>query len=271
MAVAPHGLPTGPGSLWAEPSAGARARAVVIGAGVALAVHLAVGVGLGRLDLSALFRGDRTVEIEVNEPPLPPPEARPEPPPPPPEPAAPRPKITMRAPRIPAPPPEAPPPPNQEAKPTTDTPPVFGVTMDSVVAGDGPGMAVPVGNTLMTKDRTRAKPAQAVQPLAGDAERLPAPVPEVFISERPQVLAEIKAEYPPDALRMGIEGKVLTRLLLDETGKVRQVRVIKPAGHGFDERAVEALKKYKFSPARTSDGKAVPTTIPFLYTFEHTE
>jgi TonB family protein len=97
------------------------------------------------------------------------------------------------------------------------------------------------------------------------------PVAEIYITERPQVLAEVKAEYPPDAARMGIEGKVQTRILLDEKGKVRQVRVIKAAGHGFDERAIEALKKYRFSPARTSDGKAVPTTITFIYAFDHTE
>ena len=267
MAVARHGLPEGPPELfWVEPPAGARVRAALVGLIVALVAHVSIGLALARLDLSELFRRERTVEIEVNEPPPPPPEIKPEPPPPPPEPPA-KPKVVMRHAAAP-PPPEAPPPPPAGQPKAAEAPPVFGVTMDSVVAGDGPGMAVPVGNTLMTKDRTR-KPVQDVKPMAGEPERLPTPVAEVYIAVQPKVVKEPKVEYPPDALRMGIEGKVSAKLLIDENGDVRQVRIIERAGHGFDERAAEGLKRFKFSPARTSDGKAVPTTITFTYIFEH--
>src|SRR5206468_1937933 len=164
-------------SVWSDRAPRRRAHAALIGGVVALGVHGAVGAALASLDTAALFRRDRNVEIEVREPPPPPPDIKPEPPPPPPPPE-PRPRVVAR--RAPSPPPEAPPPPNQEPPPKAgDAPPVFGVTMDSVVAGDGPGMAVPVGNTLMTKDRSRPKPGQTVQPLAGDPNRPPAPVPEV--------------------------------------------------------------------------------------------
>ena len=139
--------------------------------------------------------------------------------------------------------------------------------MDSVVAGDGAGMAVPIGNTLMTKDRSRPK-AGPVQPMPGDTSRPPEPVPEVFVAERPRVLDEVKAAYPADAQRMGIEGYVDAKLLISEKGDVIEVKIIKTAGHGFDEAARAALKKFKFSPARTSDGKAVPTNIVYKYRFE---
>jgi protein TonB len=170
-----------------------------------------------------------------------------------------------RAPTV-APPPEAPPPPSEAPPKATDTPPVFGVSLDSTV-GDGPGMAVPVGNTLMTKPH-KAAPVAAAPAATGDPDRLPAPVPEVFISEPPRVLQEVTAAYPAELQRMGIEGHVTCKLYIDETGAVRRVTVIEKAGHGFDELARDALKKFKFSPARTSDGKAVPTNIVYKYKFE---
>jgi protein TonB len=164
------------------------------------------------------------------------------------------------------PPPEAPPPP-AEAPKAGETPPVFGVTMSSVVAGDSPGMAVPVGNTLMTKPKKEHTPAPA-KLAGGDGDGLPAPVPEVFISEQPHVSREVQAEYPDELRRMGIEGYVIAKLYIDENGDVRRVTITERAGHGFDELARDALRKFKFTPARTSDGKAVPTNISYKYKFE---
>ncbi|HVU50192.1 MAG TPA: energy transducer TonB, partial [Polyangia bacterium] len=189
----------------------------------------------------------------------------PDPPPPPPPPEVKH-VVVHHAPAH-TPPPEAPPPPSEAPPKAADTPPVFGVSLDSTVGGDGPGLAVPIGNSLMTKPKKDATPGPAAQS-TGDPDRLPAPVPEVFISEPAKVLHEVTAAYPPELTRMGIEGVVTCKLLIDETGAVRRVTVLEKAGHGFDELAREALKKFKFSPARTSDGKAVPTNITYKYRFE---
>jgi protein TonB len=188
---------------------------------------------------------------------------KPEPPPPPPPPEVKH--IVVRHMVAPAPPPEAPPPSEEPPKPS-ETPPVFGVSLDSTV-GDGPGLAVPVGNTLMTKPKKAAPPGPPPQ-ATGDPDRLPTPVPEILITEQVRVQHEVIAPYPPEMQRMGIEGHVLCKLLIDEEGNVRRVTIIEKAGHGFDELAREALKKFKFSPARTSDGKAVPTNINYNYKFE---
>jgi vitamin B12 transporter len=59
--------------------------------------------------------------------------------------------------------------------------------------------------------------------------------------------------------------------MLDQNGNVTEVKIIKAAGHGFDEAARAALMKYKFTPARTNDGRAVPTRIPYTYVFEQTQ
>jgi TonB family protein len=241
-----------------------RAQGAVIGTAVAVVVHVAVAAALVRVDVSALLRGDTTVEMEVKEPPPPPPDIKPEPPPPPPPPEVKH--VIVRHMVAPAPPPETPPP-SEEPPKATDTPPVFGVSLDSTVGGDGPGIAVPIGNTLMTKPK-KAGPPGPLPEAKGDPDRLPVPVPEILISEPARVLHEVIAAYPPELQRMGIEGTVTCKLLIDENGDVRSAKVVEKAGHGFDELAREALKKTKFSPAHTSDGKAVPSSILYKYRFE---
>jgi periplasmic protein TonB len=250
-------------AIWGSPRR--RAPGALLGTAIAVAVHVGVAAALVRVDLSALLHGDTTVEMDVQEPPPPPPEVRPEPPPPPPPPEVKH-IIVHHAP-APTPPPEAPPPSRAEDPPKTESPPVFGVSLDSTV-GDGPGLAVPVGNTLMTKQHKGPPAGPPPAAANADPDRLPAPVPEVYISEAAKVTHEVIAAYPPEMQRMGIEGVVTCKLYIDDEGNVRRVTVIEKAGHGFDELAKEALKKTKFSPARTSDGKAVPTNITYKYRFE---
>ncbi len=262
MTVAGGGL-AGLEELWGTRRP--RAQATLVGTIAAVALHVAVGAALIRVDTSALLHRDTTVEMEVQEPPPPPPDIKPEPPPPPPPPEVKH--LVVHHVAAPTPPPESPPPPSEEPPKAAEAPPVFGVSLDSTVGGDGPGMAVPVGTSLMTKPHKAAPPGPPATG-TGDPDRLPAPVPEVFISETPRVLNQVMAAYPPELQRMGIEGSVTCKLYIDENGNVRRVTVVEKAGHGFDELAREALRKFKFSPARTSDGKAVPTNIVYKYKFE---
>ena len=245
----------------------------LVAALLAVAVHGAMGAGLLLIDPSRFARHETIVEMEVNDKPLPPPELRPErpaPPPPQPEPA-PKPRIVPRrlasAPRPPA-PPEAPPPPNQEPPKPSDAPPVFGVTMSSVVSGDSAAIAVPVGNTLMTKERRPAKPGAVPPAYGGDGARPFTPVADVYIADPPRVLHEVNSAdiYPPEAYKMGIEGRVVLKVGLNAKGEVVQVKVISKAGHGFDEAARDALRQ--FSPARTSDGQAVDYSLTYTYVFD---
>lgn len=246
----------------------------LLASAIAIAVHAAIAAALLVVNPARLARQEPVVEMEVKEKPLPPPEIRAETPPPPPEPEAPpKPRIVQR--RVasaPKPPtlPAAPPPPNQEPPKPSDAPPVFGVTMSSVVAGDSDAMAVPVGNTLMTKDRQPAKPGTTPQAYSGEGTRPFTPVADVYISEQPRVLHEVNSAdiYPPDAYKMGIEGKVVLKVGINARGEVVQVRVIGKSGNGFDEAARNALRQFKFSPARTSDGQAVDYSLTYTYVFD---
>jgi TonB family protein len=55
--------------------------------------------------------------------------------------------------------------------------------------------------------------------------------------------------YPMMARRLGKEGKVVLRLFINEKGRLLNVEVVEPAGYGFTEAAVEAVKMSTFSPA----------------------
>ena len=162
----------------------------------------------------------------------------------------------------------APPPPNQTPPPNapTNAPPVFGVTMSSVVSGEA-AMAVPVGNTTMTKARTPT--TDPPKPYAGPSTSAFSPEPEVNIASPARVLHEVNSDdyYPPDARTLGLEGSVRLSVDIDEHGKVVSVRVTRRAGHGFDEKALQAMKQFLFSPARAADGRAVRCRIAYDYTF----
>ncbi|HTQ43154.1 MAG TPA: TonB family protein, partial [Polyangiaceae bacterium] len=101
---------------------------------------------------------------------------------------------------------------------------------------------------------------------AGNAGTL-APPAEPAESVMPPVLrTRAEATYPPDALRDRIEGTVGLEVVVDETGAVVDARVTAPAGHGFDEAALAAARKFTFQPA-LRDGKPVRSTVQLAYEF----
>jgi protein TonB len=54
--------------------------------------------------------------------------------------------------------------------------------------------------------------------------------------------------YPILARRLGKEGKVLLKLLIDTNGKLQKIEVVEPAGFGFTEAALEAVKESTYAP-----------------------
>lgn len=57
--------------------------------------------------------------------------------------------------------------------------------------------------------------------------------------------------YPPEAIRRGIQGDVLVRLLVSDTGKVERVKVVQSSGHAIlDNLVVAWLSDWHGKPAR---------------------
>ncbi|MHC1753473.1 energy transducer TonB [Humidesulfovibrio sp.] len=72
----------------------------------------------------------------------------------------------------------------------------------------------------------------------------------VAVDRMPVALRRIKPSYPMSARRRGITGQVLLRIFVDAEGGVREVQVqtAEPPGV-FEEKAVEAARKWRFEPA----------------------
>jgi TonB family protein len=64
-------------------------------------------------------------------------------------------------------------------------------------------------------------------------------------------------EYSEEARKAKFQGVVLLEIVIDEQGRTRNARVAKPLGLGLDEKAIEAVMKWRFRPS-LKDGSPVP-------------
>lgn len=89
-----------------------------------------------------------------------------------------------------------------------------------------------------------------------------------YVEEMPQPVKLVKPEYPEMARRAGVEGLVILHLLIDVDGSVIRVKVAKPSGEaGFEEAAVEAAWKCKFTPGK-QNGRPVRVWVSLPFRFE---
>ena len=68
--------------------------------------------------------------------------------------------------------------------------------------------------------------------------------------EPPRLLREVRPDYTDEARRAGLSGEVLLEIVVRRDGSVGDVRVLHGLGRGLDARAVDAVKQWRFSPAR---------------------
>jgi TonB family protein len=67
-------------------------------------------------------------------------------------------------------------------------------------------------------------------------------------------------EYSDEARRGKFQGNVVLSLIVDPTGRVRDIHVARSLGMGLDEKAIEAVKKWKFAPGM-KDGHPVAVAV----------
>jgi protein TonB len=85
--------------------------------------------------------------------------------------------------------------------------------------------------------------------------------------QAPTVLVESEAEFSEEARKAKFSGSVEVYLWVEADGTPSHVRVVRGVGMGLDEKAVEAVRKYKFRPA-TKDGKPVAVDLYIDVNFE---
>lgn len=86
------------------------------------------------------------------------------------------------------------------------------------------------------------------------------------LTKAPELTRFVEATYPEAAKSEKKEGSVVLALTVSVDGTAKDVEVVTPAGSGFDEAALEAVKQFIFSPAEV-DGEPAPVRIQYKYDF----
>lgn len=100
----------------------------------------------------------------------------------------------------------------------------------------------------------------------------PEPVMDFFdqgeVDQLPMTVFRMKPLYPFRAKRLGIEGSVSVKFLVDAAGRVSRVTILESNPPGiFDESVLKALPSWKFTPGELG-GKAVNTWVSTVIQFD---
>lgn len=76
----------------------------------------------------------------------------------------------------------------------------------------------------------------------------------------PSVIYQVDPEFSEEARKAKFSGNVQVYLIVDANGNPSHVRVVRGVGMGLDEKAVEAVRQYKFKPAMMN-GKPVAVDL----------
>jgi len=158
--------------------------------------------------------------------------------------------------------------PDKPVQPTADTvpdkPPVptadppmddFGTEMsttDSTGKGYGNGDGKGDGNGIGLDDGSDHTP------IANDGVEVPKSEDDLPIRlsvgmTRPEPIRKVEPRYTQAAQRAGLQGSVMVEAVIDEQGRVTDVRVLHGLPLGLDRNAVEAIQQWRFKPALRGD------------------
>jgi len=106
-------------------------------------------------------------------------------------------------------------------------------------------------------------PPPVAQPSETPHPSTPAFVP---VEKDPQIVRLEKPEFPSFVLKMGIDGQVVVRVLIDINGKPLDSQILKSTNPIFEQPVIDAVMKSQFTPARMGQGPvAAWLTIPFKF------
>jgi TonB family protein len=78
---------------------------------------------------------------------------------------------------------------------------------------------------------------------------------------------EVKPLYTDEARKRSIEGDVVLEIVVKQDGTVGAVKVLRALGAGLDQRAIEAVKQWRFGPAMRQ-GVAVDVVVEVAVGFK---
>jgi TonB family protein len=82
----------------------------------------------------------------------------------------------------------------------------------------------------------------------------------------PSLLSKVEPEYSEEARKAKHQGMVVLYVEVDPAGRPHNIKVVRSLGLGLDEKAMEAVSKWKFRPG-LKDGKPVTVGATVEVTF----
>jgi periplasmic protein TonB len=83
----------------------------------------------------------------------------------------------------------------------------------------------------------------------------------------PRLLREVRADYTEDARQRGVHGDVVLEIVVRRDGSVGDVKILQGLPSGLNERAVQAVRQWRFSPA-TRQGAPVDVIVEVSVEFK---
>lgn len=124
----------------------------------------------------------------------------------------------------------------------------------------------PLKNTAPDLSNAAKAPENKTESESTEAS-LPTPVPYFKLSDLPRFLHQETPVYPENMRAKGTTGIVELLVLIDKTGQIRQITIVKSAGESFDEAAISAVKASTFMPAKV-DGRPVSALLKMPVKFK---
>jgi TonB family protein len=121
---------------------------------------------------------------------------------------------------------------------------------NSKIAGDAPSGGTGNSNSI-GNDGTGKRGNQGGNDTGGST------LTRVAGATPPLVLHKVEPDYSDEARKVRLQGSVLIAIDIDDRGNVSNIRVLRPLGMGLDEKAIDAVAKWRFRPAM-KDGRAIP-------------
>jgi TonB family protein len=82
-----------------------------------------------------------------------------------------------------------------------------------------------------------------------------------------EIISKPVPAYTQEARRLRIEGEVLLEVVLQASGNLQVLRVVRGLGHGLDDNAVKAAEQIRFKPA-TRNGQPADSTVVLHIIFQ---
>ena len=93
--------------------------------------------------------------------------------------------------------------------------------------------------TITTQSTTPPPPQQVIAP---------PPQPQTAVRREYKAAYRVEPSFPPQAIRQGLNGRVIAHVVVTPGGTVSEVRIISSTNRLFDREVIRALSQWRFNP-----------------------